>query len=79
MFGWLIAFALAILVLGFMFGVPLMLYLFLRFDSRESQWLSLTIAFAGVVLIYGVFDQLLQVQLWNGFLTQAIQDWWAGS
>jgi hypothetical protein len=55
-----------------------MLYLYLRFDSHESQWLSLTIALAGVVVIYGVFDQLLAVQLWDGFLPPTITDWWSG-
>jgi hypothetical protein len=78
MFGWLVAFAVAILLLGFLIAVPLMLYAFLRLDARESQWLSLTIAFAGVVLIYGVFDQLLSVQLWDGFLPPLVTDWWSG-
>jgi hypothetical protein len=78
MFGWLIAFAVAILLLGFLIAVPLMLYLYLRFDSRETQWLSLTIALAGVAVIYGIFDQLLAVQLWDGFLPPIIMDWWTG-
>ena len=79
MFGWLAGFAGAILLLGFLFAVPLILYLYLRFDSRESQWLSLAVALAGVVVIYGVFDQLLEVQLWDGFLPPIITDWWAGA
>jgi hypothetical protein len=78
MFGWLAGFAAAILLLGFLIAVPLMLYLYLRFDSHESQWLSLTIALAGVAVIYGVFDQLLAVQLWDGFLPPMITDWWTG-
>jgi hypothetical protein len=78
MFCWLAAFAVAILLLGFLIAVPLMLYLYLRFDSHEPQWLSLTIALAGVVVIYGVFDQLLAVQLWDGFLPPMIMDWWSG-
>lgn len=78
MFGWLVAFAAAILLFGFLIAVPLMLYAYLRFDARESQWLSLAIALAGVVLIYGVFDQLLAVQLWDGFLPPLITDWWSG-
>jgi hypothetical protein len=78
MFCWLTAFAVAILLLGFLIAVPLMLYLYLRFDSHEPQWLSLTIALAGVVVIYGVFDQLLSVQLWDGFLPPTIMDWWSG-
>ena len=78
MFGWLAVFAVAILLLGFLIAVPLTLYLYLRFDSHESQRLSLTIALAGVVVIYGVFDQLLAVQLWDGFLPPLIMDWWSG-
>jgi Tripartite tricarboxylate transporter TctB family len=78
MFCWLAAFAAAILLLGFLIAVPLTLYLYLRFDSHEPQWLSLAIALAGVVVIYGVFDQLLSVQLWDGFLPPMIMDWWSG-
>ncbi|HSR71515.1 MAG TPA: tripartite tricarboxylate transporter TctB family protein [Kiloniellales bacterium] len=72
MFGWLAAFFAGILLFGFLIGGPVLLFAFLRFAERESLYLSLGAALAGLVVMYGMFVRVLGLTIFEGFLIQAI-------
>ena len=75
MYGWIIAFVIGVVLLGFMVAAPILLYAYLRFDAKEPHWLAGLIAIGGLALIYGVFEYTLQVDLFDGLLTPLVADW----
>ena len=72
---WVWAFVLAIVFFGFMVAAPPMLFIYLKFRSRESLWMSLVIPAAVLGLLYGLFHVVLSVELWEGLWTPSIMDW----
>lgn len=60
-YGSAIGLYLLILMVGFHFAVPLFLIAFLRFYAKASWILVLVLTSAILVLMFGVFDQLLHV------------------
>lgn len=72
---WVWAFAVAIVAFGFVIAAPIMLFVYLRWRSRESWWLCVTLSLSVLALLYGVFQMALGVQLFEGLLTPRIQDW----
>jgi hypothetical protein len=75
MYGWIVGFVVTVVLLGFMLAAPLTLYSYLRFNAKESRWLSAVIAAGGLALIYGVFEYTLQVELFEGLLTPIVAGW----
>lgn len=68
LFLWLVLFMVAILLLGFLYAMPLMLFAFLRLNQRESTKLSAILAMGGLVGMWFVFDVMLRLPLHTGFL-----------
>jgi hypothetical protein len=68
MFGWLFGFFAALLALGFLIGGPLALGAWLRFAARERWTVALLGAAAGWAVLYGAFERLLDLALFEGFL-----------
>jgi len=66
--GWAIGFFAAIMLLGFVIAVPLLVFLYIRLQGRES-WLF-TIVFTAAVwaCFYGLFDLLLHLPFPPGWL-----------
>lgn len=66
--GWVVGFLLAIYLLGFMIAIPLFTVSYMK--SHGTRWL-VAIAFGLVVsvLIYGIFEIVLQVKLYQGLLS----------
>jgi hypothetical protein len=79
LFGWWGAFIGGIVLLGFEIATPILLYAYLRFESREPHWRALLIAAAGFAVVYGIFATALAVQLWPGFLPPMVSDLLANS
>jgi hypothetical protein len=75
---WWGAFIVAVLLFGFLIATPILLYAYLRFDSRESNWHALLFALAGIAVVFGIFSELLSTQLWPGFLPPMVSDLLAG-
>lgn len=75
---WWCAFVAGVLLFGFLIATPVLLYAYLRFDSREPHWRALLFALGGIVVVYGVFTELLGTRLWPGFLPPMLSDALAG-
>lgn len=74
LFGWLALFMIAILLLGFLYAMPLLLFAFLRLNQRESVMLSAVLALGGMAGMWLLFDVMLRLPLHEGFLLE----WLAG-
>ena len=72
---WVWSFVGAVVAFGFVIAAPAMLVIYLRFRSREPWWLSLLLAAAVLALLYGLFQRVLQVTLFEGLLTPLIGGW----
>jgi hypothetical protein len=75
MYGWIVGFVVTVTLLGFMLAAPIVLYSYLRFNAKESHWLSALIAVGGLALIWGVFEYTLGVDLFEGLLTPIVAGW----
>src|SRR5579859_5711589 len=51
MFAWFVGFVVCLLLFGFIYATPVLLYAYLRYDSREPRWLALLIAAGGVIVV----------------------------
>jgi len=70
LFLWLILFMVAILLLGFLYAMPLLLFAFLYLQQRESLALSLGLSAGGLAGMWLVFDVMLRLPLHEGFLVE---------
>ena len=70
-----VSFVIAITAFGFVLAAPVMLFVYLRFRSRESWWLCLLLSLGVLGLLYGVFQTALGVPLFEGLATLRIKDW----
>jgi hypothetical protein len=77
LFGWWGAFIAGIVLFGFEIATPILLYAYLRFESREPHWRALAVAVGGLAVVYGIFATLLSVQLWPGFVPPMVSDLFA--
>jgi uncharacterized integral membrane protein len=76
---WVWSFVIAVTAFGFVLAAPVMLFVYLRFRSRESWWLSALLSLAVLGLLYGVFQTALGVPLFEGLATPWIKDWLASA
>lgn len=65
---WFIGCTAMIYVLGFLIGIPLFLFLFLKLWARESWLLSLVLAAVVLGVVYFAFVYILRVPLHEGVL-----------
>jgi hypothetical protein len=72
---WVWSFVIAIVAFGFVLAAPVMLFAYLRLRSREPWWLCITLSASVWALLYGLFETVLGVPLFEGLLTPQIQDW----
>ncbi len=68
----LVGLAAAILLLGFWLAIPAFIVLFLRFHEREEWRFTLALAIGGWLTLYLIFDQLLGILVFEGFLFGAV-------
>ncbi len=60
-FSWIFGFTLSIWLLGFLISVPLFLFSYVKFQGRQSWFLSSCLALFVTLFVWGVFDQILHV------------------
>jgi hypothetical protein len=60
-FGWIFGFTLCIWFLGFLISVPLFLFSYIKFQGRQSWFLSSCLAIFVTLFVWGIFDQILHV------------------
>ena len=66
---WLVGFAAAIYVLGFLIAMPTYILAYIKW--RRRSWLT-AISISGIttVLIYGIFEVAFHTELWRGLIFQ---------
>jgi Kef-type K+ transport system membrane component KefB len=70
-FFWIAGFILLVFLLGFPIAVPLFILCYLRLQSHESWWLSLSLTAIAWGFFYGVFERLIHLRFEDGL----IQTW----
>lgn len=68
MFIWIFLFFLGILLFGFVYASPVLVFSFLYFGSKESMKISLVSAIATGAVIYITFIKSFQIALFNGLI-----------
>ncbi|HTM08053.1 MAG TPA: tripartite tricarboxylate transporter TctB family protein [Verrucomicrobiae bacterium] len=67
-FSWIIGYLVAVWLLGFAYCVPLIVFLYLKLQSREGWPLSLALTATAWLVFYGLFDRLLHLPFPDGEL-----------
>ena len=67
-FSWIIGFVIGLWLFGFSLAIPLMVFLYLKAQSREPWLLSVMLTGAAWLLFWGLFDQLLHLPFPDGQL-----------
>ncbi len=67
---WFLAMVLGVLLFGFLIATPVLVFGFLALDQRESFKLAATMATAGFAVLYLIFEKLLELILFRGFVTE---------
>ena len=67
-FLWIAGFILMVFLLGFPVAVPLFILCYLRLQSHESWWLSLSLTAFAWGFFYGVFERLIHLRFEDGLL-----------
>ena len=72
MFLWFVAFTFGVLLFGFVYAGPLLLAVYLRVSWKET-WLTIAIS-AGLLwaILYGIFQNLLGIPVFEGLITQML-------
>jgi len=70
-FFWVVGFILLVFLLGFPIAVPLFMLCYLRLQSHESWWLSLSLTALAWGFFNGVFERLIHLRFEEGW----IQTW----
>jgi hypothetical protein len=69
MFFWLALFFVGVMSFGFLVAAPVLVFAFLRFGEKEP-WLTAILGGLGAwIILYGVFTRLLELFLFEGFIT----------
>jgi hypothetical protein len=72
MFLWLALFLLGIMSFGFLLAAPVLVFAFLRFGEKEPWVTAILGGLGSWIILYGVFTRLLELFLFEGFLTRLL-------
>lgn len=68
MFLWMFLFFFGLLGFGFLYAAPVLVFAFLYRGKNEPLWIAVTGAVGTWIVLYGVFEQWLQIQLFAGLV-----------
>jgi hypothetical protein len=67
-FSWIVGYIAAIWLLGYFYSVPLLVFLYLKVQSRESWTLSIALTAGAWLSFWGLFERLLHLPFPQGML-----------
>lgn len=67
MLGWMLLYFIGILMFGFLYAAPVLVFVFLRFGKRESVATGAIGAAGTWAVLYGLFELVFQIPLFEGF------------
>lgn len=70
MFVWFLFFVIGIILFGFPYAGPLMVTIYLHFSWHEKWYVTLGSAFFSWAVLYGVFEHVLGLPLFEGLVVQ---------
>jgi len=70
---WIVGFILGISLLGFVYGAPLLVAIYLYFYAGERPLTVVLAALACVAFTYGFMDHLMEIQLYEGLLFENLR------
>ncbi len=70
LFGYFVGLVAGVILFGFWLTVPVFLIVFLRLHERDNWMFVVSLTAAAWVVIYLIFDQLLEIALHTGFVTE---------
>lgn len=72
---WLVFLLLVIYLAGHIAGIALFLLIFLRFVSKESWLLAVSVSTGIPIAMHILFEKFLMIQLYQGFIYIHLSDW----
>jgi hypothetical protein len=72
-FAWIIGFFFFILLLGFSVALPLMVFLFLKFQAKERWGMSLVLTGSALAFFLGLFVWLLNIPFPAGWMFEGLK------
>lgn len=72
--GWFVAFVVGVLLLGFPFGGPALVFAFMYWDQGERPTVAGAAALGLMLFLYVVFRQVLGLTLFEGLLLENLTD-----
>ena len=73
LFGYFVGLVAGVLLFGFWLTVPVFLIVFLRLHERDDWVFVMSLTAASWLVIYVIFDQLLEIALHPGFVTEHLR------
>lgn len=73
LFGYFAGLVVGVILFGFWWTAPVFLVLFLRWHEQEKWWFVASLTATAWLVIYVVFDLLLEITLHGGFLTEYLR------
>ena len=69
---WVALFLAGVMAFGFLYAAPALVFAFLYWGERERLAVALAGGIGAWLILYGVFTRLLELFLFEGFLTKAL-------
>jgi hypothetical protein len=72
-FAWIMGFFLLIILFGFTLAVPVLVFLFLKFQARERWGITLVLTGSSLVFFFGLFVWLLNIPFAEGWIVEGLK------
>jgi len=66
-----------VVLFGFWLTIPAFIIVFLGLYERVSWRFTLFLTIVGTAVLYLIFDRMLSIKLHEGFITDAVREWFA--
>ena len=72
-FAWVLGFFVLILLVGFTLSVPLLVFLFLKFQAREKWGITFFLTASSLVFFFGLFVWMLNIPFADGWIIEGLK------
>lgn len=73
MLGWVFIFFLGILLFGFIYAGPLLVFAFMLAGKKETLTVALISAVGAFVVLFGFFETAMEIPLFQGLIVEAVR------
>jgi len=78
-FAWVLGFFVLILLVGFTLAVPLLVFLFLKFQAREKWGITLFLTASSLIFFFGLFVWMLNIPFEEGWVIEGLKGLFPGN